>query len=110
MVEQHYYASYKEVLELRQRVKELERLCRTEFEELNDGDYQSWADVAGRNRIEELEEQLHYTKGCCDLAMKHRDEAEAKLARAHNWVLDNQVHSESYNQFVKALEQDKEDS
>ena len=33
------------------------------------------------------------------------EQLEAKLDVAHNWVLDNQVHSCSYNQFVKALEQ-----
>jgi hypothetical protein len=29
-------------------------------------------------RIAELEDRLHYANGCCDLAMKHRDEAERR--------------------------------
>jgi hypothetical protein len=31
--------------------------------------------------VERLKEDLHYNKGCCDLAMKHRDEAEAEVER-----------------------------
>lgn len=34
-----------------------------------------------QDKIERLEEDLHYNKGCCELAMKHRDEAEAKIKR-----------------------------
>lgn len=32
-----------------------------------------------RAEIEQLTEQLHYANGTCDLAMKHRDEAEAEI-------------------------------
>jgi len=34
---------------------------------------------------------------------KRIEQLEAKLDAAHNWVLDNQIHSESYNQFRKAI-------
>jgi hypothetical protein len=31
--------------------------------------------------IERLQDEAHYAKGTCDLAMRHRDEAEAEVAR-----------------------------
>ena len=31
--------------------------------------------------VERLKEDLHYTTGCCNLAMKHRDEAEKEVER-----------------------------
>jgi len=34
-----------------------------------------------RAEIKRLREQLHYANGTCDLAMKHRDEAEAEIER-----------------------------
>lgn len=35
--------------------------------------------VKAADEIERLKEDLHYNKGCCDLAMKHRDEAETQV-------------------------------
>lgn len=34
-----------------------------------------------RAENERLKEELHYCNGCCDLAMKHRDIAEAEIER-----------------------------
>ena len=65
--------------------------------------------IAYQKRIAELDEQLHYTKGCCDLAMKHRDEAEAKLARVGQVIVDLDTqctNSHAVKQLRKALEQD----
>jgi hypothetical protein len=57
---------------------ELERTVTTQY---HDDLMHQWhvANVALKQRIEVLEEQLHYTKGCCNLAMKHRNAAEARL-------------------------------
>jgi len=38
-------------------------------------------------RVKELEEQLHYANGVADLAMKHRDSAEAERTRAQGDML-----------------------
>ena len=66
-----------------------------------------------RKCIADLEEQCNFhiaqAKKGDDLLLKRIAELKALLERAHNWVLDNEAHSESYNQFVKALhEQDDE--
>lgn len=37
--------------------------------------------IQAADKIADLEESLHYTSGCCDLAMKHRDIAEAEVER-----------------------------
>jgi len=44
--------------------------------------YAAWGDGSqfeAADEIERLREELHYCNGTCDLAMKHRDIAEAKL-------------------------------
>jgi len=38
--------------------------------------------IRHQQEVEALREQAHYANGVAELAMKHRDEAEAKLAQA----------------------------
>ena len=38
------------------RINELEAICKTEFDDLNDAQYSEWNDIAGRERIKELED------------------------------------------------------
>lgn len=49
---------------LKHKVRELERTCMTEFDALTDEDYSEWVDVAGRNKIKELQEQVHSCDEC----------------------------------------------
>jgi hypothetical protein len=35
---------------------------------------------------ERLKEELHYSNGCCELAMKHRDIAEAEVEQLKNYI------------------------
>jgi hypothetical protein len=80
--------------------------------------------VALKRRIEELEvENACYAEMLDESKLvrqneRHKDKRrrqriqiealKAKLDIAHNWVLNNADHSESYNQFVKALQQEGE--
>ena len=41
------------------RINELEAICKTEFDDLNDAQYSEWNDIAGRERIKELEDVAH---------------------------------------------------
>jgi hypothetical protein len=39
-----------------------------------------------RAENEQLKEDLHYSNGCCELAMKHRDIAEAEVEQLKNYI------------------------
>ena len=44
-------------------------------------DKTKWVMETAINRIEKLEEQIHYANGVADLAMKHRDYAEQRVEK-----------------------------
>jgi len=59
-------------------------------------------------RIKELENKLNTNSQNFQIECQIEEIKllRAKLDIAHNWVLNNADHSESYNQFVKALQQE----
>ena len=64
---------------LKQRIAELERLCKTEFEEMTDADYSAWEDVAGRAKIAELERHQEALYKALQTARQERVEAVKKF-------------------------------
>ena len=61
------------------RITELERLCKTEFEEMTDADYSAWEDVAGRAKIAELERHQEALYKALQTARQERVEAVKKF-------------------------------
>jgi len=57
-------------------------------------DKTKWVMETAINRIEKLEEQIHYANGVADLAMKHRDYAEQRVEKLEAALRSIIVHCE----------------
>ena len=95
---------------LRERIEELERICKTEFDDLSEGDYSEWVDVAGKQRITELEAQraegrqlVHDWSAECERLQARLEAVEGALIARYQRAADKlkEVREKSDNDALK---------